>query len=342
MSLFDRDADLLANRTGRWRWPWAVLGTALTAALAFVLMQAFQLIPDAIPVTKFLFDDSGDDTKLLRPGEPASYAMLVLVFFPLIIAPLVVYRLLHARPWADWPVRGQTRSWASFARASGAFLLVAVIGYTVAYVLFPSRFSRVPLKSDHGLWLALGLAVVLIQSFAEEVAFKGYLFRVWGAVFPYRWPLVVLISVLFTALHWENTDFARDRGMAIIQFMVGSVISFWLFFRTKSLAAPTGLHWANNVFAMLFLTSAPGDFTQAALATYTDPVLVSGGTNLTDVEAWIGLIGGNALFLALILAPQSPFHILAAPSLSTSSAALSEPADQPSAPPSEPSVPPHS
>lgn len=317
--VFGKDPHLLALRTGRWRWPWAVVGTIVGGLGIFAAIAVMAQLRDVIDATSLsslslsgaasAAPDNPDDIRLLVPGDPSSYAVLLLAFVPVLLVPLATYRIVHGRDWADWPYRGADDRWREFANASVAFLLVVGVGFAIAWLLFPSRFQFIPRDIGHLKWFVLGLVVVLVQAFAEEVAFKGYLYRVWGAVLPYRWPLIILLSAAFTSLHWDNSDFARDRGMAVIQFMVGSAISFWLYTRTQGLAAPTGLHWANNIFAMLILASTPGEFGASALATYTDPVLAAGRSNLFDFEAWLALVLGNAAFLGLVAHPASPLHI---------------------------------
>ncbi|HRK17407.1 MAG TPA: CPBP family intramembrane metalloprotease [Hyphomicrobiaceae bacterium] len=319
MPLLRRDAYLLSLRTGRWRWYWALVGTVLVGVGYVTALSGLAKLTGLMQSTAATGDKTDnvtsaagtdEDLRLLVPGDLDTYVILIAAFLPLTLVSIGVYRIWHGRRWGDWPFRrGRAGALKDFSRSAIAFLVVVSGGYAMAALLHPDRFAVVDRTAAHIPWLVLGCLVIFVQAFAEEVAFKGYLYRVWGAVFPYRWPLVIALSLAFTALHWDNTDFARDRGMAIVQFMVGSAISYWLYMRTRSLAAPTGLHWANNVFAMLILASAPGEFGVSAYATYTDPVLAAGRSNLTDLEAWTALILGNATFLALVGLRASPLYV---------------------------------
>lgn len=319
MPLLRRDSYLVSLRTSRWRWFWALTGTVLVGLGYFGAVSGLAELTGLLQPTSATGDEddnvaspvaTNDEIRLLVPGELDTYAILIAAFLPLALVSIGVYRIWHGRRWGDWPFRrGRAGALKDFSRAAIAFLFVVSTGYAVAALLHPDRFAVVGRTASHLPWLVLGCLVIFVQAFAEEVAFKGYLYRVWGAVFPYRWPLVIVLSLAFTALHWDNADFARDRGMATVQFMVGSAISYWLYMRTRSLAAPTGLHWANNVFAMLILASAPGEFGVSAYATYTDPVLAAGRSNLTDLESWTALILGNAAFLALVGLRASPLYV---------------------------------
>ena len=302
------DQILIASRRGRWRLPWAMFGTALAVGLTFFLLIVAQSIAEGLGLSTS-GDGEASGSRLAVPGDIESYTILVSAFLPIIIAGVLTFQLVHGRPWADWPTKRITGAWGEFGKATAAFALVFAIGHAVGYAIFPERYAVTPRGIAHLPWLLLGLALILVQAFAEEAAFKGYLYRVWGAVFPYRWPLVMVLSVIFTALHWDNEDFARDRGIAIVLFTAVTVLSYWLYFRTGSLGAATGMHWANNVFAILVLPAGGTEFALSGLGVYTDPVLAAGGTNLTNPEAWISIIGGIAMYVALIVWPRSPFHI---------------------------------
>jgi hypothetical protein len=74
------------------------------------------------------------------------------------------------------------------------------------------------------------------------------------------------------------------------------------------LAASAGLHWMNNVVALLAPT-VPGQPTALALAVYTDPVYAAGGSRLFDPVTHAGGLAGVVILLLLLLWPRSPFYL---------------------------------
>lgn len=94
----------------------------------------------------------------------------------------------------------------------------------------------------------------------------------------------------------------------MIYFVVGEVIAFAVFFRTQNLAASAGLHWMNNVLALLMPT-VPGQPTILGLVIYTDPVYVAGGSRLFDPLTHAAGIVGVALLLTMFFWRRSPFHL---------------------------------
>ena len=326
------DPALLCVRDGRWRWPWAVLGTVLTAGLYFALIQVIAALFATLQIDfpDYTTDDGAE--QLFVPGQWTTYALIVLTFAPLALAPIFVFRVVHGRRWADWPFRALSSRWSDFLKVAAAFFVVSVVGYGIGYVLFPERFAWQARGLDFWPWFALGALTLLLQTFAEEAAFKGYLMRVWGAVFPFPVFVASVLTVLFIALHWTNDDFARDPAMGVVHFLIGAWISFFLYFRTRGLAAPTGMHWANNMSALLLVATLPSQSPAAALMSYRDPVLTAGGSNLTSIETWLAMLAGNGLFFLLLILPQSPFHVTPAP---PAGPPIGEPA-----PPAVPDIPP--
>ena len=94
----------------------------------------------------------------------------------------------------------------------------------------------------------------------------------------------------------------------MVYFAAVEVISYALLFRTRNLAASAGLHWMNNVAALLAPT-VPGQPTVLALVVYTDPVYVAGGSRLLDPLTRIGSLAAVCLFLGLLLWRRSPLYL---------------------------------
>lgn len=151
--------------------------------------------------------------------------------------------------------------------------------------------------------------MILIQSAGEEIFFRGVLFRVWGAVIPYAWLTAALIMSGFIALHVPNDDVQRDVSLGLITFVTGEVIAYTVLVRTKCLAAPIGLHWANNIFQFFIVTTTPPATNDTAIFVYSDPVYAAGGSRLFDVTTLVMTISGTALLVALLFWRRSPLYL---------------------------------
>lgn len=293
---------LLSFRTGRWRWYWALLASAFGVLLAMsgIIAAAF--------VTSGLDMDS-DSEAILRPGYTSDYMIVLIVWSLLAISGLVALRVIKG----DAVRRAFTATgqfpFADFAKCAAALLLVYGSVAALTFVFTPQDFSWPARNSDFYAWLALGLFVILVQSAAEEIFFRGFLLRVWGAVIPY--PLIVcgLLMALFISIHIPNPDMQRDLYMGLTVFIGGEAVAYAALLRTKTLAASMGLHWANNIFAIFLLATVPLADSSAAMLVYTDPVYAAGGSRALDPITHLTNIAAVAVLVALLFWRRSPLRL---------------------------------
>jgi membrane protease YdiL (CAAX protease family) len=305
------DPVLLRLRVGRWRWPWAIAGVALTALLVLLLMIAVAEFEELAVARRWVRGAFPQNVYPLDPAQPVTYVDILLFSLALLLPPLVALRVAHGLPWRQAFAFGADFRWDQFRRAALAFASVAMLGLLLGYLLEPQQHRFPARPPGHALWVALALGVVLVQSLAEEVLFRGYLLRVSGAVLPFRLPVTAAVLALFVSLHLGNDDVQRDLVLNTLYFVVGEAVAYGLLFRTRNLAAPAGLHWVNNTMVLL-APAMPGQPTALALMVYTDPVYAAGGSRLLDPLTHASAIAGVALLLALLLWRHSPFHLAAA------------------------------
>ena len=145
------------------------------------------------------------------------------------------------------------------------------------------------------------LPAILVQTAAEELAFRGYLMQGLAARFRSRWVWWLLPAALFGALHWNPGEFGPNAWLvALSTGLIGLVLAD-VTVRTGNLSAAIGLHFANNV-ASLLVVSLPSPL--AGLSLYLariDPsdaaavrllLLADLATTLAAYAAWLALCHG--------------------------------------------------
>jgi membrane protease YdiL (CAAX protease family) len=305
------DPVLLQGREGRWQWPWALAGTLITLALVTVLARPVELLEGLAEKRHWIARDLLELT--LDPKQPFTFADVAIAALPYIFCPLLVLVCVHGVSWRRAFAYRGTFDWSLFLKAALAFLLVGGLAELPAVLSEPQDFALQPRGLDFLPWALLGMVAIYAQSLGEEVLFKGYLLRVLGAVFPFRWLVVLPLVAAFTALHIGNTDLKRDPVFSLFYFALGEVIAFAIFLRTQNLAACAGVHWMNNVWSSLLVASAPDQSTTLALVVKTDPTLADGQSSLLDPAAHAVEIAHLALLLALLFWRRSPFYLPVAP-----------------------------
>ena len=162
-----------------------------------------------------------------------------------------------------------------FSRGVLGVIVVGLAFTPVAWTLGGGFTAQQPFLN----WLyvlPLGLVALLFQTGAEELVFRGFLQHHLSKRFrsPVLW--MILPSLVFGLLHFDPES---SHGANLVY--VGSTALFGLAaadltMRSGNLGAAWGLHFANNVFALMVVSYA-GDIEHLSLFTHGDLE-----TSLTD------------------------------------------------------------
>jgi len=299
------DRFLMSLRIGRWQWPWAILGTAATLALIIAFGLAAEPIETGLAA---LYSRESPGTDLI-PGRIDTFAGFLLFAISISLPPALVAWAVHGLDPRQLLGPNGHFDWPQLAKAALAMLSVMLLAAAIGLVREPQNYAWLGRGLPHLPWLLIAIPLILYQSFAEEYLFKGYLVRVWGAVLPIRSVIVLVIAALFTSAHAINDDVAQDLVFNLVFFFAAELLTLFVYLRTQSLAAVTGLHWINNVWAMCLVPTEPGQSTALALAAYTDPVLSAGRSRLTDPGSYLEMGSALALLLVLLVWKRSPFYL---------------------------------
>ncbi|MEM1301510.1 MAG: type II CAAX endopeptidase family protein [Pseudomonadota bacterium] len=151
---------------------------------------------------------------------------------------------------------------SDFLQAGGLAIVVFLIASPIILVFVPTGPNM-----GVGTWLVflpLALPLILLQTGAEELAFRGYLQQQLAARFARPAVWLVLPAAIFAAGHIDpNTQGNNWWAIAAITGLFG-VIAADITARSGSIGAAWGLHFVNNVQAIL-LFSLPGPLDGLAL-----------------------------------------------------------------------------
>ncbi len=210
---------------------------------------------------------SADGGRLLLLG-------FLFTFAGLLLGLVVGLRLFHRRGL------GSLMGPAGFSLrqfAQGAGVVFGIAAATALPVLwFLPIDQRIPLGAWLP-WVPVALLGVLVQTGAEELAFRGYLMQQLAARFRSRLVWWLLPSILFGLLHWNPVTFGANAWlMALAAGLMGLILAD-VTARTGNLSAAMGLHFANNTVAIL-LVAVSGELSDLALfeapLDTSDPVAV--------------------------------------------------------------------
>ncbi|WP_185962121.1 CPBP family intramembrane glutamic endopeptidase [Palleronia caenipelagi] len=242
---------------------WRLLAGTLTMLLVYLL--------GLLALGAVLVWHGGEDgalrmmSELMSPVTPAGTLLLLATFAGMALGPMLAVRLWHRRSVGSL-FGPRTVVMRDFLRAGALIGTLLALSITV----WSQGFDAVPgLPFD--TWIGLlpvALPLILLQTGAEELVFRGYLLQQLAARFRSPWVWLVLPSVIFGALHYDPGS-AGDNAL----FVAASATLFGLMAAdltrvTGSLGAAWGLHFVNNVVALLFVAT---DGTITGLALHLTP-----------------------------------------------------------------------
>lgn len=255
-----------------------LLGLLLMAFIftGFFAMMAVVVYPIVGPLEYFGFMQT-----LQKPVTSGATLFVLISFIGMFLAPIIATPACHLRPAGTlFGPRGET------LRGFAITVLVLApiyVGLAAAAWWFIKPEQNMALGTWLR-WLPLAVPLVLIQVTAEELIFRGYLPQQLAARFRARWIWMGIPSLIFAALHY-NPEAGASVWLILLTTFAFALVAMDLTERSGSLGAAIGIHFVNNLSALLFL-SVKGTIT--GLALYVTPFGVSeagalGGAILIDL-----------------------------------------------------------
>jgi membrane protease YdiL (CAAX protease family) len=215
---------------------WATLGWGF---LAFVAGQFLTL------AALLWFDFSDLKSLLAVPFDGKLVTLFVLIANPITIAIVVL---------AVWLAAGRLADYLALALPPfrdlkiGLVWLVALIAVGDALLYFggyplvtPFQEQSFTTAAAEGWLPALLVGAIVAAPAGEEVLFRGFLFRGWARSERATWPAIVVISLLWSALH------VQYDWTGILQIFVIGLFLGWMRARSGSILLTFLLHALFNV-----------------------------------------------------------------------------------------------
>ena len=185
----------------------------------------------------------------LRNGASATGTTMLLYTFGGLVVGTMLAGLLHRRRPATLIGAAQGRPFLAG--------LVAVVLVNVLALAIPSDLPLGPGLEPQIFvtFLPVALVGVLLQTGAEEIAFRGYLQTQLAARF--RTPVVwfAMPSIVFGALHYAPGEYGTNAYLVVLVTTLVGLIAADLTRVTGGIGAAWGLHFANNCAAILVVGS---------------------------------------------------------------------------------------
>jgi uncharacterized protein len=188
----------------------------------------------------------GDLSSLLAvPFDGAMVTLFILIANPVTIALLALaVRLARARQ-AEYMALTLPRTRDLQVGLVGMVVVIAVsdaLLYLSGHALVtPFQMQSYTTAAAEGWLPALLIAAIVVAPAAEEIMFRGFLFRGWARSERSAWPAILVISVLWAALH------VQYDWTGILQIFVIGLFLGWMRWRSGSTLLTLLLHALFNL-----------------------------------------------------------------------------------------------
>ncbi|WP_098741776.1 CPBP family intramembrane glutamic endopeptidase [Paenibacillus sp. EZ-K15] len=182
-----------------------------------------------------------------RSGLP-SLITLYLSFLFLILGIFLVTKYFFKIRFRTFLFEGKRPDFRKFAIYFLWYFMALILYLLVDIVVHPQAFT---LHFDPLPWLGVLIVtapLILVQSAAEEILFRGYMYRMFrslrGGVF---WSIFIT-SLIFALIHGVNPEMLNYGIFGPLYYLLGAFFLGIVAYHTNGLAAPIGIHFATNIF----------------------------------------------------------------------------------------------
>lgn len=218
---------------------WGYWGTFGWALLAFVVGQF-------VALAALVWLRLGDvNLVLTQPFDGAMITLFIVIANPLMIGVLALAVRLKRAPQLDYFALVLPRA-RDLATGLVCLVGLVVISDMLLYVsgrdlVTPFQLQSYATATAEGWLPALLAAAILVAPAGEEIMFRGFLFRGWARSHRGAWPAIVVISLLWAALHIQY-DWAGVLQIFVIGLFLG-----WMRWRSGSTLLTFLLHALFNL-----------------------------------------------------------------------------------------------
>lgn len=273
----------------QWKLNKRTIATYLLSLCIVLLTLIFGTIfADALSI-KFLGYSLGELS--VQANLNAVLSLKLAPFALSFVALLLCIKFLHGRPALSILTSRGSFDWKRFfvafglwgAILSGSLLIGMAMGLPITWNFDPSTFFML---------VMISVFLIPLQTAAEEVLFRGFLFQAFGQFTGKAWASILITGVLFGMLHWANPEVAKIGDILLIFYIMTGIFLGLLTHLDDGIELALGYHTINNIFAALILTNDWQAF-------HTDALYMDHSPPAFGWESWLTLLFLQPLLLVV-------------------------------------------
>lgn len=257
---------LEAGREGKNDWWRYLLGILLSFIVGYGVIGAIPLVGLAVRgylngyyTLDEVFSNQAnlENPEFLHVSKNALLAAIMCIFVAGMFFLWIAVRFIHNKRFMSIVASDkQSFSYRRYFFAFVLYIVLSAISFSISYFSNPGEFQVVFEPLPFLGTLLLCLLLLPIQTGWEELFLRGYLLQGLGLwmkkpIFP-----LLITSVIFGALHMANAEVsANGVGEMLPQYILPGLIFGAIALMDERLELALGLHFANNLFSILLVTS---------------------------------------------------------------------------------------
>ncbi len=182
-----------------------------------------------------------------RSGLP-SLISIYLTFLLLWLGIFVVTKYLYKISFKAFLLEGKKPSLRMFLLYFSFYLLALILYLIVDLLIHPQAFK---LSFNPLPWfgtLIVMVPLILLQSSAEEILFRGYIYRMFRPLKGGAFWSILCTSILFTLIHGFNAEIRGNGIWGPTYYLIMALFLGFVAYQTNGLIAPIAIHFAVNIF----------------------------------------------------------------------------------------------
>ncbi|OSY88325.1 hypothetical protein WH52_06050 [Tenacibaculum holothuriorum] len=191
------------------------------------------------------------------------------VFFVVLILGV---RFLHKRPIRSLFTSKKKIDWWRYIFGVSSWGLFVLIYFSLNYFAYPEsyrwNFKLVPFA----ILFLISITLVPIGAIFKELFFSGYLLQVFGVLTKNKWTAIILKSILYVLAVGISPIFSKVGFHVLFFYLASSLFTGIITALDDGVELAMGMQTANNIFAILYITTTWTGFqTNALLLDRSEP-----------------------------------------------------------------------
>ncbi|HEU4718569.1 MAG TPA: CPBP family glutamic-type intramembrane protease [Bacteroidia bacterium] len=257
---------LQAGREGKNQWWRYIVGIVLTFIAGYSLIGAVPVLLLVLRgVLKGYFtlgqlqgnSQAVENPAFLHVSSNTLLASLLFIFVAAMFFLWIAVRFVHKKRFLSIiNYEGNRFDYRRFFVAAGIWTVISIVAFAISYISDPGNFQLVFRPGPFTGTLLICLVMLPVQTGWEELFLRGYIMQGLGLWMKKPvWPLLIT-AVIFGLLHMQNEEVKANGALAMFPsyFLPGLVFGM-IALLDERLELAMGLHFANNLFGILTVTS---------------------------------------------------------------------------------------